>query len=92
VLNHAIADSRKFLELLRLLDQLFDGFRQRVDQFGSLFVTSVPPDDRAVNFQELRGLTQDSCDLLVIDDPQIIEPFATAKKGAGNSISLEFLL
>src|SRR6266481_6581873 len=66
VLDHAVADSRKFLKLLRFLDQLFDGFRQRVDQFGGLFVTSVPPDDRAVNFQELRGLAQDSSNLFVI--------------------------
>src|SRR5260370_10724781 len=50
MLDHAVADSRKFLELLRLLDELLDGFGQAVDQFGRLFIAAIPPDDGAVAF------------------------------------------
>src|SRR5882762_1227262 len=72
MLDHAVANSRKFLELFRFLDQLFDGFGQRVDQLGGLFVTSVPADDRAINFQKLRGFTEDSGNLFVVHSWAII--------------------
>ena len=66
MLDHAVADSRQFFQLLRFLDQLFDGFGQAVDQFGSLLITSVPANDGAVYLKELGRLPQDARDLFVV--------------------------
>ncbi len=69
--DHAVADSRQLFQLLRLLHHLLDRLGQGIDQFRGFFVAAVTPDDRPVNFQELRRLPQDSCNLFVVHAPII---------------------
>src|SRR5689334_14466756 len=71
LLDHPFADSRQLFELFRLFHELFDRFRQTVNQLSSLFIAAVPADDCAINFQKLRGVAQDSCDLLVVHSAQL---------------------
>src|SRR5258708_38186606 len=72
--DHAVADSRQFFELFRLLGELLDGFRQAIDKFGGLFVAAIPPNNRAINFQQLRCFAQYSCNLFVVHREGIISP------------------
>jgi hypothetical protein len=83
MLDHAVADARQFFELFRFLGELFDRFRQAVDEFGGLFITAVSADDGAIDFQELRGLAKNAGDLFVVHDGEIIEPSVAAIKGEG---------
>ena len=71
MLDHAVANSRQFLQLLRLFHHLLNRLGQAIDQLRSLFVASVTPDDRAVNFQKLRRLSQYSRNLFVVHAPII---------------------
>ena len=66
MLDHAVADARKFFELFRFLDELLDRFGQAFDQFRGLFVTAVSADDGAIDFEELRGFTENAGDLFVV--------------------------
>jgi hypothetical protein len=66
VLDHPLADSRQLFELLWLFDQLLNRFWQTVNQLSGLFVTSIAAYDRAVNFQKLRRVAQNPCNLLVV--------------------------
>ena len=68
MLDHAVADSRKLFELLRFLDELLDGFGKAVDQFGGLLIAAIAPNNRAVDFQELRRLPQHAGNLFVVHD------------------------
>src|SRR5712664_167194 len=74
MLDHAVADSRKLFKFSWLLDELLNGFRQAVDQFGGLLVAAVSADDGAINFQELRGFAKYAGDLFVVHDEEIISP------------------
>ena len=65
MLDHAVVDSWKFLELLRFLDELLDRFRQAVDQFGGLLIAAVPANDGPVDFQELGGFAEHAGNLFV---------------------------
>ncbi len=69
--DHAVADPRKFFELFRFLRELFDGFRQAVDQFGGLLVTAVSADNRPIDFEELRGFAENAGNLFVVHDRQL---------------------
>ncbi len=71
VLDHAVADSRKFFQLLRFLDKLLDGFGQAIDKLRRFFIAPVPPDDGPINFKELRRFPQDSCDLFVVHERRL---------------------
>ncbi len=66
VFHHAVADSGELLELFRFLDELLDGFGQTIDKFGSLLIAAVPADNGPIDFQKLRGIPEDSCDLFVV--------------------------
>ena len=66
--GHALADSRKFFQLFRFLDELLDGFGKAVDQFGGLLIAAIAPNNRAVDFQELRRLPQYAGNLFVVHD------------------------
>ena len=71
MLDHALANSWQLLELFRFFDQLLDRFRQAIDQFRRLFVAPITPNNRAVDFQELRGIPQNACDLLVVHSARL---------------------
>ncbi len=77
--DHAVADSRQFLELFRLLHQLLDRFRQAVNQLGRLLVAAISADNGAVDFEELRGFAQYACNLFVVHGGKIINPGAGGK-------------
>ena len=63
--GHAIADAGQLLELFAVQGEFFDRFRNAGDEFGGLLVAAVTADDGAVNFQQLRGFTQDARDITI---------------------------
>ncbi len=58
VLGHIVADAGKLGEFFAILREFLDAFVEAVDQLGGFFVAAVAPDDRAVNFEQLRRLVQ----------------------------------
>src|SRR5258708_345370 len=85
MLDHAIADSWKFLQLLRFRHQLVDGFRQTVNQFGGLLVAAIAPDDGAIYLQELRRFAQYAGNLFVVHAGDY-RAILRRKKGEGHSM------
>ena len=71
VLGHAVADAGQFLELFRILGDIFDALVDAVEQLGDFFVAAVAADDRAVDFQQLRRLAQDSGDFPIFHDGRL---------------------
>ena len=69
VLGHAVADAGQFGELGGIERQLLDRFRNAGDQLGGFFVAAIAADDRAIDFEQLRGLAQDAGDFTIIHDP-----------------------
>ena len=53
------------LSFLSSCGDFFDALRHAVEQLGYFFVAAVAPDDRAVNFEQLRRLAQYLCDVSI---------------------------
>ncbi len=65
VLGHPVADAGQCLELLVVRGKFFDALRNIFQKLRYFLVAAVAPDDRAINFEQLRGLTQDLCDVSI---------------------------
>ena len=74
MLGHAVADPRQLFQLFRFLDELLDGFRQAVDQFGGFLVAAITANNRAVDFEELRRLPQHAGNLFVVHSGKNYKP------------------
>ena len=65
VRGHTFADAWQFLQLLLVLGDVLDAFVHAVQQLRHFLVAAVAADNRSVNFQQLRRLTQNSCDFSI---------------------------
>ena len=65
VLGHVFADARELAEFLGVLADVLNAFVQAVEKLGHFFVAAVAADDGAVDFEQLRRLTQNSGDFFV---------------------------
>ncbi len=65
MLGHAVADAGQLFQLFGVFGEVLDALVNAVEQFGDFFVAAIAADDRAVDFEQLRGLAQDFRDFFV---------------------------
>src|ERR1700735_1410593 len=65
VFGHVFADAGQLAELLGVLANVLDALVQAVEEFSDFFVAAIAADNGAIDFEQLRGLTQDSGDFFV---------------------------
>src|SRR5579863_9223108 len=61
MLGHVFTDAGQFAELLVVFGEIFNALVDVVEQFGGFFIAAITPDDRAVDFEQLRRFAQDFC-------------------------------
>src|SRR5580700_1083400 len=65
VLGHVFADTGKLAEFLGVFADVLDAFVEAIEKLGDFFVAAIAADYGAIDFQQLRGLTEDSGDFFV---------------------------
>ena len=62
--------------------QIFDAIAEILNQFGGAFIAAKTADHRAIDFQQLRGLAQDTCDFAIFHSAEDYKSKAAFRRSA----------